>query len=134
MRSVDILKPQRSRGKSVKIKPNDLEDKHRVADLIFYVKFKSDMVTKHAYKAKPLPALIHNAFSPFFHLLPFSPHYYPKIAEFLIPENMKGRFLFLSVLFCSTFHVSFSIIDGKLLIYNALYTNTSILLYIHLST
>ncbi|XP_014505204.2 uncharacterized protein LOC106765187 [Vigna radiata var. radiata] len=70
------------------------------------------MVTKHAYKAKPLPPLIHNAFSPFFHLPPFSPHYYPKIAEFLIPENMKGRFLFLSVLLYSTFHVSFSIIDG----------------------
>jgi len=57
-----ILKPQKSRGKSVKTKPNDLEDKHWVAHLIFYVKFKSDMVTKHAYKAKPLSPLIHYAF------------------------------------------------------------------------
>ncbi|RDX90611.1 hypothetical protein CR513_27503, partial [Mucuna pruriens] len=46
-----------------------------------------------------------------FHLLPFSRHY-RKLAEFPIPANMKGSFMFLSVLLCATFHVSFSITDG----------------------
>ncbi|KAK7384742.1 hypothetical protein VNO78_30443 [Psophocarpus tetragonolobus] len=58
--------------------------------------------------------MLHYAFFSFFLLLllPFSRQYL-KLAEFHFPQNMKGRsFMFMSVLLCATFHVSFSIIDG----------------------
>ncbi|KAK7377249.1 hypothetical protein VNO80_02671 [Phaseolus coccineus] len=70
------------------------------------------MVTKHAYKAKHLPPVIHYAFFSLLSSSSFFTSLLSQIAEFHIPENMKGSFIFLSVLLCSTFHVSFSIIDG----------------------
>lgn len=118
---------EKNTGKSVN-QCDSLEDKHWMAHLIFYLKYKPLCVTKHAYKAMPIPypaatLLIANALFSFLSNTPrltffffFSYLTIPKLKSFSHnPANMKGRgFLLLSLLFCATFHFSLSLKDGKL--------------------